>query len=312
MSIYLGQTLTDLLSRLDRADLNLPDKEQLDIGLSKLPTLTPYDCDRNRTSPIAFTGDKFEFRAPGSSQSIALPTTLFASVWAWGLERLTEMIESRVERGAEPIDVALDAVKEAVKRGGAVLFEGDAYTREWHEEARRRGLIEAESTPEKIDLFLKPRNKEMLASLGVFKESEVEMLREIRLDSFERALEIEVSILYDMRWEGILPAISKQLVLERQSLSALDGMDFEEGAPWKKYIRDLGVFKASLIADARRLCALKERMAKLGARARADLLVREAVPLMDSIREACDAAELLISADIWPYPLYRNLLSMSA
>ncbi|MDR2175825.1 MAG: glutamine synthetase III [Synergistaceae bacterium] len=312
MSIYLGQTLTELLSQLDKADLKLPDKEQLDIGLSKLPTLTPYDCDRNRTSPIAFTGDKFEFRAPGSSQSIALPVTLFASIWAWGLERLAEMIESRAAQGAEPIDVALDAVKEAVKKGSAVLFEGDAYTHEWHEEARRRGLIEAENTPEKIDLFLRPKNKEMLEQLGVFKGSEIEMLHEIRLDSFERALEIEVSILYDMLWEGVLPAISKQLILEKKSFSALDGLDFREGEPWKKYIRDLGVFKAALIADAQKLCALKEKMAALDARARADLLVKEAVPLMDSIRGMCDAAELLISADIWPYPLYRNLLSLSA
>jgi glutamine synthetase len=312
MSIYLGQTLTELLSQLDRADLKLPDKEQLDIGLSKLPALTPYDCDRNRTSPIAFTGDKFEFRAPGSSQSIALPVTLFASIWAWGLEQMTDMIEARAAQGAEPIDVALDAVKEAVKRGAAVLFEGDAYTHEWHEEARRRGLIDAEDMPGKIDLFLRPKNKEMLEHLGVFKGSEIEMLHEIRLDSFERALEIEVFILYDMLWEGVLPAISKQLVLEKKSLSALDGLDFKEGDPWKKYIRDLGVFKASLIADAQKLYALKDKMAALDARARADLLVKEAVPLMDSIRSMCDAAELLISADIWPYPLYRNLLSLSA
>jgi glutamine synthetase len=311
MSVYLGQTLTELLSQLDKADLKIPDKEQLDLGLAKLPMLTPYDCDRNRTSPIAFTGDKFEFRAPGSSQSIALPVTMFASVWAWGLEQLTAMIESRTAKGAEPIDVALDAVKEAIKRGSAVLFEGDAYSSEWHQEARRRGLIEAETTPEKIDLFLKPKNKEMLEKLGVFKGHELEVLHEIRIDSFERALEIEVSILYDMLWEGILPAISKQLILEKKSFSALDGMDFKEGAPWKQYIRDLGCFKAGLIVDAQKLWALKEKLGTLSAREKADLLVKEAVPLMDSIRGACDAAELLISAELWPYPIYRNLLSLS-
>ncbi|MDR2528327.1 MAG: glutamine synthetase III [Synergistaceae bacterium] len=311
MSVYLGQTLTDLLSRLDKSDLKLPDKEMLDIGLAKLPALTPYDCDRNRTSPIAFTGDKFEFRAPGSSQSIALPVTLFASIWAWGLERLTEMIEARTAQGAEPIDVALDAVKEAIKRGSRVLFEGDAYSREWHEDARHRGLIQAESTPEKIDLFLLPKNMEILEHLGVFKEPELKMLHEVRMDSFERALEIELSILYDMLWEGVLPAISKQLVLEKKSLSALDGMDFPEGAPWKKYIRDLGVFKASLIADAEKLAELKERLTTLNSRGRAELLVKEAVPLMEAIRAKSDAAELLISADIWPYPIYRSLLSLS-
>jgi glutamine synthetase len=131
------------------------------------------------------------------------------------------------------------------------------------------------------------------------------------MDAFERNLEIEVSILYDMLWEGILPAISKQLILEKKSFSALDGMDFPEGAPWKQYIRDLGCFKAGLILDAQKLWTLREKLGTLNGREKADLLVTEAVPLMDSIRSTCDAAELLISAELWPYPIYRNLLSLS-
>jgi glutamine synthetase len=311
MSIYLGKTLTELLLQLDKSDLTLPDRGQLNIGLTKLPELTPYDSDRNRTSPIAFTGDKFEFRAPGASQSIALPVTMFASIWAWGLEQMAGMIEARAAKGAEPIDVALDAVKEAVKRGSNVLFEGDAYSSEWHAEARRRELIQAESMPEKIDLFLLPKNKEMLERLGVYKGFELEALRDIRMDSFERTFEIEMSILYGMLWEGILPAISKQLILEKNSYSALDGIDFPEGAPWKDYIRDIGRFKAGLIVDAQKLAALKEKLTGLDARERADLIVNEIMPLMNSIRAVCDAAELLTADEIWPYPTYRNLLSLS-
>lgn len=311
MSIYLGQTLTELLMRLDKSGLTMPDKGQLNIGLSKLPELTPFDSDRNRTSPIAFTGDKFEFRAPGASQSIALPVTMFASIWAWGLEQITGMIESRATNGMEPIDVALDAVNEAIKRGSDVLFEGDAYTSEWHAEARRRGLIQAENMPEKIDLFLLPKNREMLELLGVYKGSELETLCDIRMDSFERTFEIEMSILNAMLWEGILPAISKQLILEKSSLSALDGINFFEWAPLKNYISDIGRFKAALIVDAKKLSALKEKLAVLGTRERAALLMKEVIPLMNSIRTVCDTAELLMSDDIWPYPTYRNLLSLS-
>ena len=311
ISVYLGEALTNLLSQLDKADVKMPDRGTLDLGLAKLPSLIAYDCDRNRTSPVAFTGDKFEFRAPGASQSIALPVTLFASIWAWGLQQVTEMIETRTKDGADPMDVALDAVNEAIKRGSSVLFEGDAYSREWHEEAKLRGLVQAVTPPEKIDLLLLPKNKEMLEELGVFKGLELEALHEIRMDSFERALEIEVSVLYDMLWEGILPAMSKQLILEKNSLSALDGMDFSEGEPWRKYIRDMGCCKARLITEAQKLNALKEKIGALPARQRADLLVEEALPLMLSIREQCDAAELLTSAEIWPYPIYRNLLSLS-
>ena len=138
--MYLGAALTELLSYLDQADVSLPDRGAMDLGLAKLPSIIPFDSDRNRTSPMAFTGDKFEFRAPGASQSIALPVTMFASVWAWGVQQLTEMIEERSAGGKDPMDVALDAVKEAIRRGGKILFEGDAYSREWHEETRRRGL----------------------------------------------------------------------------------------------------------------------------------------------------------------------------
>lgn len=310
-SVYLGSALTELLSRLDQADVSLPDRGPMDLGLAKLPSIIPYDSDRNRTAPVAFTGDKFEFRAPGASQSIALPVTMFASLWAWGVQQMTDMIEERSSGGKDPMDVALDAVKEAVRRGGDVLFEGDAYSREWHEEARKRGLIQAGDMPGKIDLLLLPENKKMLEELGVFHEHELEALHDIRMEAFVRSLEIEVAILYDMLWEGILPALSKQLILEKNSLSALDGMEFPEGEPWREYILGLGRTKAALIEDTHRLNELRGRMAELPVRERADFLVGTAIPLMDSIRRRCDAAEVNMAADIWPYPISRNLLSLS-
>ncbi|WP_347712574.1 glutamine synthetase III [uncultured Fretibacterium sp.] len=310
-SVYLGSALTELLSRLDQADVSLPDRGPMDLGLAKLPSIIPYDSDRNRTAPVAFTGDKFEFRAPGASQSIALPVTMFASLWAWGVQQMTDMIEERSSGGKDPMDVALDAVKEAVRRGGDVLFEGDAYSREWHEEARKRGLIQAGDMPGKIDLLLLPENKKMLEELGVFHEHELEALHDIRMEAFVRSLEIEVAILYDMLWEGILPALSKQLILEKNSLSALDGMEFPEGEPWREYILGLGRTRAALIEDTHRLNELRGRMAELPVRERADFLVGTAIPLMDSIRKRCDAAEVNIAADIWPYPISRNLLSLS-
>ena len=311
-SVYLGSALTDLLKRLNQADVSLPERGLMDLGLMKLPSIIPFDNDRNRTSPVAFTGNKFEFRSPGASQSIALPITMFASIWAWGVEQLTGMIEARSVDGKDPMDVALDAVKEAVREGQNVLFEGDAYSPEWRAEAKRRGLLQAETMPEKIDLLLLPENKRMLEDLGVYRARELEVLHDIRMEEFAKGLEIEAAVLYDMLWEGVLPALSKQLVLERSSLAALDGMDFKEDAPWLAYIGDLGRAKAALISDAARLHELKGRLAGMALRDRADFLAGTVVPLMESIRAQSDAAELTIAADIWPYPIYRNLLSLSA
>ena len=312
ISVYLGSALTDLIHRLDSSDVSLPEHGPMSLGLNKLPDIVPYDSDRNRTSPVAFTGDKFEFRAPGSSQSIALPVTMFASIWAWGIEEVTHMIEDLCADGRDPIDCALEASREAFRRGSSVLFEGDAYSGEWQEEAKRRGLVEAESIQERIDLLLKPENKAMLDGLGVYRNNELENLHEVRMNAFATGLEVEAAVLYDMLYEGVLPAISRQLILEKDALSAFDGVDFGDNAPWRDYIGGLGQAKNALLLDARNLYELKGRLSALNARERSDLLTGEILPLMEAIRWKCDAAELICASDIWPYPIYRNLLSLSA
>lgn len=313
MSAYLGSALTDLIRRLNEyGDTSLPEKGTLDLGLSKLPDIIPFDSDRNRTSPVAFTGDKFEFRAPGSSQSIALPVTMFASLWAYGIDEIIRRTEEGISRGLEPIDAAIDAARTAFNDGKNILFEGDAYSPEWHEEAKRRGLIEAVSIPDRIELFLKPENKSLLESLGVYKSHELENLRDIRMNSFATGLEVEAAVLYDMLYEGVLPALSKQLTLERNSMLYFDNIDFGDMSPWRDYVTGLAGAKNALLHDAGELDSLRQKLSCMNARERSDSLVNDIVPLMERIRSKCDAAELVISADIWPYPIYRNLLSLSA
>ena len=312
ISVYLGSALTDLIRRLDSEDVSLPEKKVMDLGLAKLPDIIAFDSDRNRTSPVAFTGDKFEFRAPGASQSIALPVTMFASLWAWGLEQVTGIIEAKIAEGKDPIDASLEAAREAFRMGANVLFEGDAYSQEWQNEAKQRGLVEAETMPDKIDLLLKPENREMLEALGVYRAHELDNLRSVRMESFATGLEVEAAVLYDMLWEGVLPAISKQLTLERESMLYFENVDFGDMTPWRDYVGGLGRAKNALIRDANNLFELKGRLSGMNARERADFLTGTIIPLMDEIRAKCDMAELTIAADIWPYPIYRNLLSLSA
>lgn len=312
ISVYLGAALTDLIRRLDNSDVSLPEKGVMDLGLAKLPDIVPFDSDRNRTSPVAFTGDKFEFRAPGASQSIALPVTMFASLWAWGIEQVTGMVEAKISEGKDPIDAALEAAREAFRMGGNILFEGDAYSAEWQDEARRRGLVEAETMPDRIDLVMKPENKEMLEALGVYRAHELENLRAVRMESFATGLEVEAAVLYDMLWEGVLPAISKQLTLERNSMLYFEDVDFGDMRPWRDYVGGLGRAKNALIHDANALWEMRGRLSGMNARERSDFLTGTIIPHMEEIRAKCDAAELTIAADIWPYPIYRNLLSLSA
>ena len=279
MSAYLGSALTDLIRRLNEyGDTSLPEKGTLDLGLSKLPDIIPFDSDRNRTSPVAFTGDKFEFRAPGSSQSIALPVTMFASLWAYGIDEVMRRTEEGISRGLEPIDAAIDAARSAFNDGKNILFEGDAYSPEWHEEAKRRGLIEAVSIPDRIELFVKPENKALLESLGVYKSHELENLRDIRMESFATGLEVEAAVLYDMLYEGVLPALSKQLTLERNSMLYFENVDFGDMTPWRDYVSGLGGAKNALLHDAGELNSLRQNLSRMNARERSDSLVNDIVP----------------------------------
>lgn len=314
VSVYLGEALTKMIKEIEefgRDGAEFKKKPAMDLGLAKLASITAHDSDRNRTSPLAFTGDKFEFRAPGASQAVSWPVTALTSVWSWGIKRVTERVEARVAEGADPLDAAIEAAGWAFRESGNVLFEGDAYAQNWTEEAGRRGLIRSNSIPEAIDLLKGEETIAMLEELGVYTRRELEVIHEIRVESFCTAIEVEMAVLYDMLFEGILPGISRQMALEKNSLSAMNGEGFPEGAVWRAFIRKFGVSKAKLLESAAALAEIKSRMGALPARERADLIVNEALPLMRGIRETCDTVELMTASDIWPYPIYRNLLSLS-
>ncbi|MDR3321322.1 MAG: glutamine synthetase III [Synergistaceae bacterium] len=312
ISIYLGEALTKMIKELGTSAGEFSRKPNIDLGLAKLASITAYDSDRNRTSPVAFTGDKFEFRAPGSSQAVAFPVTGLAAVWALGLKRVSEKMEARVESGKDPLDAALEIVSETVAEANKIIFEGDSYTPEWRAEADKRGLIRSDSTPEAIDFLLDKDNVSMLEELNIYKKREIDVIHEIRMESFCTAIEVEMAMLYDMLYEGVLPAISKQILLEKSSLDALSGTKFTDGEVWSDLIVKLGTLKTSLIKESTKLAQTKARLDSLPARERAEVIVNEGVPLMRTIRKLSDGAEELISSDIWPYPTYRNLLSLSA
>jgi glutamine synthetase len=312
LSVYLGEALTEMFKEIEQGSAEFKKRPTLDLGLAKLAQINAYDSDRNRTSPVAFTGDKFEFRVPGASQALALPVTALATIWSWGIKQVSAMMESRIEGGADPLDAAIEVIVDIMKDAKNIIFEGDAYTTEWRDEAQRRGLIKSKTTPQAIDLMLEPSTVEILEELGVYKRNEIESIHDIRMESFCTAIEVEFALLSDMLYEGVLPAISRQMTLERDAISALAGLDLPEESELKAFIGRLVKAKAELLREAEKLTSLKARITDLPTRERAEAIVSEVVPLMLDVREKCDAVERLISADIWPYPIYRNLLSLSA
>lgn len=313
ISIYLGDTISSMIRAIGNGgEKGLPGKSTVDLGLSRLPDLAAFDCDRNRTSPLAFTGNKFEFRAVGSSQAIATPVTALLSIWAAGMDRFLEIFESYIGSGQEPVDAAMSTIRDTYAMSSDIHFEGDAYTEEWHREAERRGLIKARTIPEGIDLYKEPKTMEMLEKLGVFKKKESEAFWAIRMEAFISSLEIEMSLLRDMIWEGVLPAISSQLILERSSLAAAEAVGADDLGILRDHAAELASLKVKLLGKVTELQSLKEEISDLDLREHAEQIVARAVPLMDEIRGYADKAETYLSKDNIPYPRYRALLSLSA
>ncbi|KEJ91549.1 glutamine synthetase III [Synergistes jonesii] len=315
ISVYLGETVAGMIRAIEEGygdDSVRPAKGTLDLGLPKLPDIVAFDSDRNRTSPIAFTGNKFEFRAPGASQAMATPVMALLSVWAAGLDEFIKLFEKRIDDGEDAVEAAIQTIREVSEMSRNIRFEGDAYTEKWHKEAEGRGLVKARTIPQGIDLFMEPSTVKMLEEMGVFTKKELEAFHTIKLENFVKNIEIEMSVLRDMVWEGILPAISKQLILERDSCAAAEELGTEGTDGWKQILSHLAASKIKLIKQTQELAKLRERMAAMTTREHADAIVDSAVPLMAEIRRSADSVEVYLSNEIMPYPNYRNLLSLSA
>jgi len=314
ISVYLGDAVAKMIRTIEEggSEEGMPAKCTVDLGIAKLPDIVAFDSDRNRTSPIAFTGNKFEFRAPGASQAMAVPVTALLSVWAAGMEKFLSLFEARVNNGEDPLDAAICTIREVSKMSRDIRFEGDAYTEEWHEEAKRRGIVKAHTIPEGIDLFMEPETLDMLEELGIFKKREMEAFYKIKLESFIKSIEIEMAVLRDMVWEGILPGISKQIMLDSASYRAVEGLGVDGLGVWKAHVAKLAEAKVKLMEKSAELVDLKERLSKMEPRKHAEELVSQAVPLMSEIRKIADSVEVYMSADNMPYPNYRSLLSLSA
>lgn len=314
MSIYLGEVITRVLDRIEDQLEALGGKRPMDLGLSGLPSIRADNTDRNRTAPIAFTGNKLEFRSPGSSQSIAGPLTMLASVWAMGLEWIGDRMESRMAAGMEPREAALEAVREAVRRARGVMFEGNCYSPQWEEEARSRGLLVAKSPSEALQRLVARENVDLMERLGVMSHRECQILLETRLEQHVKWTEIEMGVMRSMALEGVLPALGRAIRSEGETLRALVALGLQD-------MGGLSVSMGSALCAARSqvgsgLAELEGTLVKLKEKSAAgDLLeacqfCQECAHVLGSLREAVDRGEELCPEGDWIYPRYRELLSL--
>ena len=310
ISIFLGDMLQDILDQVERGQLKRTLKGGvIDLGARTLPMLPRHSGDRNRTSPFAFTGNKFEFRAVGSAQTIAWPNTVLNTIVAESLDVMATELEKVV--GANPTPARVQAasmalLKKLVKQHKRVLFGGDGYSAEWHAEAEKRGLPHLRNSVDALAVMKSKQNIDLFKKYGVLTRPEVESRQAIAYEKYIKQLEIEAETMVSMARTMILPAALKSQAVVALAVSTTEAA----GVKCNDTLAALGEF-VNLVSRFRESLAALE---KVISHTESDPVkhatwIRDKVrPAMNSLRTYADQLEATVGSDLWPMPTYRQLL----
>jgi len=306
ISIFLGDQLTDVFDQIAKGGATMSkEKGTIIIGADTLPVLPTDPGDRNRTSPFAFTGNRFEFRAPGSLQSIAGPMVTINTILAESLEHIATELETAVANDVD-FDVAVQKVLEAIITDhGAVVFNGDGYSDEWQVEAAARGLPNLRTTLDALPELVSPEALELFSHFGVFTDREMHSRFEIAMEQYALSIGVEARSALEMATTVILPAALRYQTELATNIASLKALDLEVDTV------DLDAVSA-LITDLRAaVAALRAALSHEGD----DAVVAEAthartelLPAMAAVRGPADALESLVADDLWPLPTYQEML----
>ncbi|MBP5211514.1 MAG: glutamine synthetase type III, partial [Pyramidobacter sp.] len=219
-------------------------------------------------------------------------------------------LESRVVAGADVADAALAVIKDAWEESEAVRFEGNGYEPAWIEEAKRRGLPVCKNTVEALDQYLIREHRELLTGLGIMTEREIEAYHEVRLEQYCETVETELGVLRMMMYDGVLPAITKQIAREAKTFAALPECARVSAAPWERSIARLTKYKCGILENVEKLENVLASLRGKSTRDKANLLADEGSSVMAEIRRLSDEVEPLVAAELWPYPSYTDLFKI--
>jgi glutamine synthetase len=301
ISVFLGEQLTRVLDAIEKSEIaGASGMARISLGITKLPEVARDYTDRNRTSPFAFTGNKFEFRAVSSAASISLPIAFLNAAVGEALGELEQMLTARTGRGASLQDAVLEVVREAVVATKAVRFEGNNYAVEWVEEARRRGLPNLRTSPEALAELIRPEAKAFLSATKVFSETETEARYHVKMERYVKDVEIEIEALRSLVSTHVLPAAYRQ----HQLLASAGGGKAIASALEKigAAIEDMGARMADLQAAAERAGVEASLEKKTTAYA------EKVIPAMAAVREVSDRIEESVADEFWTLPKYREML----
>ncbi|MFM9011051.1 MAG: glutamine synthetase type III [Planctomycetota bacterium] len=307
ISIFLGEQLTDIFEQFEQGRAtSSKSMGTLTVGVDTLPPLPKHAGDRNRTSPFAFTGNKFEFRAVGSSQSIAGPLVALNTIMAESLDAVATELERATGGDASKLPAAVTALlQRIISEHKAVIFNGNGYSQEWHAEAARRGLPNFRTTPEALDQLVAPKNLAMFAKYGVLSEREMRSRYEIYMERYCKDINAEGQAALQIAKTMILPAAY------RYQGELVDTAAKMQGLGQKPHMGTLDRLTKLVGALEQRIDALEATLDHHGdgdLRREAGHFHDVVIPALASLREAADQVESTLPDDLWPLPTYREML----
>lgn len=306
VSIFVGDELEEILESIEN-DTAHKDKGRapFKVNIHTIPSFPKDNTDRNRTSPFAFTGNKFEFRMPGSSASIATPNTILNTVVAEVLKGFADTLEQ-----TENLDEEVHAlIKKTIKEHKRIIFNGNGYDESWLTEAEKRGLSNLKSTPEALAHYLDPKNVDVMVNNGILTETECRSRYEIYLEKYYKTVRIEALTLLDMTRKDILPAVNRYTAELKRALTVDESLGIldKESYTYKNCMELTGLSK-KIYTDCTALQKKLDAYTGTDNQETAFFFHDEIIPLMSSLRASIDQAEVCTDRTCWPMPSYRELL----
>ncbi|MBY8963554.1 glutamine synthetase III [Flavobacterium sp. D11R37] len=318
ISVFIGQQLTKVLEELEGVSSGkLSPEEKTDLKLNvvgKIPDVLLDNTDRNRTSPFAFTGNKFEFRAVGSSANCANAMTIVNAIVAKQLRDFKKEVDALIsDKGMKKDDAIFNVLREYIKQTKNILFEGDGYSDEWEQEAAKRGLSNNKTTPKALKAKVSEKSLALFQELKVMNHVEVEARYEIELEEYTKKIQIEGRVLGDIARNHVIPtAIRYQNILIEnvKGLKEIFGSEYESiGREQITLIREISEHIAGINSKVEEMTEERKNANALeNAEAMADAYCEKVKPYFDVIRNHCDKLELLVDDEIWTLTKYRELL----
>lgn len=315
MSVFSGSTLYGIFKAIENME-TLPESE---AGLesikivNSIPEIFPDNTDRNRTSPFAFTGNRFEFRALGSSMNVASATYVLNSAVAQSLRKFRSEVDVQVEKGEELSTAIMNTVRKFIHESRDIMFEGNGYSKEWEEEAERRGLRAVRNVPDAYEVYHEKKTVDLFSYLGVLAPNEVEARFEVLNETYVKKLQIEARVIGDICLNHVLPAAVRYqniLIENVRGVKEIFGEEYKSLCSSEfSTLKSISCLTNAISRDVEALVEARKKANRIEDIAqRAKVYSREVKDLMDKVRYSADHLEMIVDDEMWPLPKYRELL----